>query len=165
MDESTFRQFYDATQKELWAYIRRMTGDESLASDFAQDAYIRFYNSSGRELHSSKWKAYLYRVATNIVYDHWRRNKRLKELTDVLDKRNSMNHQDDYIITHDIGEAFEQLTPQQRSLLWLAYVDEYKHKEIAEILNLSGKSIRVLLFRAKQRFIAILEKCEYHPEK
>ncbi len=53
--------------------------------------------------------------------------------------------------------VFKNLKPQERALLWLAYVEGYEHREIAGVLNLSTVSIKVLLFRARRRLAALLE--------
>lgn len=45
-----------------------------------------------------------------------------------------------------------------RSLLWLAYVEGAEHPEIAEVLNLKEKSVKVLLLRARQRMESVLRK-------
>jgi RNA polymerase sigma-70 factor (ECF subfamily) len=47
--------------------------------------------------------------------------------------------------------VLDGLTPRQRALLWLAYVEGLQHREIADVLGLSRLSIRPLLFRARRR--------------
>ena len=58
----------------------------------------------------------------------------------------------------DISQLFQRLKPQERELLWLAYVEGNDHKEIARMLGLKEKSIRVLLFRARQKLAGIIQK-------
>jgi RNA polymerase sigma-70 factor (ECF subfamily) len=53
---------------------------------------------------------------------------------------------------------FAQLKTQEQSLLWLAYVEGFNHREIASALQLREKSIRVLLFRARKRLAFMLRK-------
>jgi len=53
---------------------------------------------------------------------------------------------------------FAQAGEQERALLWLAYVECADHREIAEILGLKEKSVKVLLFRARRRMEAILKR-------
>jgi RNA polymerase sigma-70 factor (ECF subfamily) len=57
----------------------------------------------------------------------------------------------------DLERCFGEMKPQERTLLWLAYVEGNEHKEIARMLGLKEKSIRVLLFRARQRLSALLQ--------
>ena len=57
----------------------------------------------------------------------------------------------------DMTEAFGELKPQQRSLLWLAYVEGFDHREIADAAGVKEKSVKVLLFRARKALAGILE--------
>ncbi|HYX53676.1 MAG TPA: sigma factor-like helix-turn-helix DNA-binding protein, partial [Candidatus Limnocylindrales bacterium] len=50
-----------------------------------------------------------------------------------------------------------ELTPQERAVLWLAHVEELSHKEIAAILSVKEKSVRVIVFRARERAKALLQ--------
>ena len=52
--------------------------------------------------------------------------------------------------------VFDTLKPQERSLLWLAYVEGASHAEIADILSLQEGSIKVLLSRARHRLSTAL---------
>ena len=58
----------------------------------------------------------------------------------------------------DVGKAFDRLPPNQRMLVWLAYVEGYEHREIARQMGLGEKSVRVLLFRARHRLAGLLRQ-------
>ena len=58
----------------------------------------------------------------------------------------------------DLDSAFARLTARERALLWLAYVEEYYHREIAGILGVKEASVRVLLFRARHKAARELER-------
>ena len=64
----------------------------------------------------------------------------------------------------DVGAVLGELSPRQRAMLWLAYVEGYEHREIAEILGLRAASIRVLLFRARRRLAALLRERGLEPD-
>lgn len=49
-------------------------------------------------------------------------------------------------------------------MLWLAHVEGFDHREIAGMLGLEPASVRVLLFRARKRLVAILTKLGLGPE-
>ena len=51
-----------------------------------------------------------------------------------------------------LERAFSRLPPRSRQLLWLAYVNEFTHQEIAEMLGVVSTSVRVLLSRARKKF-------------
>jgi len=152
MDEAQFHQFYERTNRSLWLYCAGMLKDDALADDIFQESYIRVLQSGVEFGSEPEMKAYLYRTATNCMRDHWRKMKRERqwfetEGAEVADAR------DPVAMQHDVQQYFAGLSPQQRSLLWLAYAEEYEHKEIAAILGLKEQSVKVLLFRAKQKMI------------
>jgi RNA polymerase sigma-70 factor (ECF subfamily) len=156
MDESAFEAFYERTKQSLRLYVVKMMRDDALADDIFQDAYMRFLQSSVEHKDELQMKSYLYRIATNLMHDHWRKTKREQtwigseaELKQAGGKGNTIE------LRLDLNEAFHRLSYQQRSLLWLAYAEDYEHKEIAKMLRLRDKSVRVLLFRAKQKLIEV----------
>jgi RNA polymerase sigma-70 factor (ECF subfamily) len=53
---------------------------------------------------------------------------------------------------------FQRLSPRERQLLWLAHVEGLTHRDVATTLGLSEGSVPVLLFRARRRLEALLEK-------
>ncbi|MGB2868436.1 MAG: RNA polymerase sigma factor [Bacteroidota bacterium] len=157
MDEEVFRAFYERTNRALWLYIAGMVKDNELADDLFQESYIKVLQSRIEYKNEPQMKSYLYRTATNCMRDHWRKMKREREWFEAeggeaAEVRNPIE------LRHDLQAAFSGLSLQQRSLLWLAYAEEYEHKEIADILMLKEKSVKVLLFRAKHKLIELAGK-------
>ena len=58
----------------------------------------------------------------------------------------------------DMARVFEQLNPQQRQLMWLAYVEGADHREIAAALGLRERSVRVLLYRTRRKLARLLRE-------
>jgi len=50
------------------------------------------------------------------------------------------------------------LKPREREILWLAYAEGASHKEIADVLGLRAPSVRLLLFRARQKMLKLLRR-------
>ena len=158
MEEAAFASLYEATFPALWAYVVRGVGEAAVADDISQEAYVRFLQAKTSGLDAPQVKAYLYRIATNLMHDHWRRSKR-----DVHDDNDAREHPDPagderLDLRLDVNEAFEELSPRQRTLLWLAYVEGYGHRDIAGVMNIREKSVRVLLFRARNRLAGLLRR-------
>src|SRR5687768_7406886 len=76
MDEEAFRAFYDRTARSLWFYLSRLTGDSQAADDLLQESYYRLLRSQGTWESESHRRAYLFRIATNLVRDGHRRARR-----------------------------------------------------------------------------------------
>ncbi|MCL5671054.1 MAG: hypothetical protein M1423_07145, partial [Acidobacteria bacterium] len=76
MDEESFRVLYERTARPLWAYLARVTGDPALADDLLQECYCRFLASANPPQEAAHQKNYLFRIATNLLRDHWRQAQR-----------------------------------------------------------------------------------------
>jgi RNA polymerase sigma-70 factor (ECF subfamily) len=151
MTDAEFTEFYETTARKLKTFLARSLSDAALAEDLAQETYIRFLNSRGAGLKGEDATKYLYRIAGNLVHDHWRRGGVKLEEMDAAETAIPPPMAEDA----DVDTALNALSPAQRSLLWLAYVEGYEHKEIAEMLQLKPASVKVLLFRARDRFIKL----------
>jgi RNA polymerase sigma-70 factor (ECF subfamily) len=154
MDESEFPKFYERTNRSLWRYCAGMMKDDAHADDIFQDTYIKFLQSDVQFKSEPQMKSYLYRTATNCMRDYWRKMKRERQWFEA-EGAEVTDASDPVELRHDLEKSFAGLSPQQRSLLWLAYAEEYEHKEIAQILQLKEKSVKVLLFRAKHKMIEL----------
>ena len=151
MTEAEFTGFYKASAHRLRQFLTRALSDASLGEDLAQEAYIRFLNSRGAGLVNEEATKYLYRIAGNLVHDHWRRGGvKIEDLGAA-----EMGIPPPRTEEGDVHAALTELPPAQRSLLWLAYVEGYNHKEIAEIMKVNPASVKVLLSRARERFLKI----------
>ncbi len=157
MDEERFKVFYEQTSKPLLSYLLRVAGEKAIADDVFQESYVRVLQSDLKEPTDAKLKSYLFTTATNLIRDHWRRTKRdVQWESEGVGDIPSRHEERNMSTRHSVEGALEQLSPQHRSLLWLAYVEGYDHKEIATMLSVKEKSVRVLLFRAKQKLLGIL---------
>jgi len=161
MDEENFCAFYDRTARPLLVYLTRVAGNRTLAEDLMQETYYRFLRARLPELGETHRKNYLFRIATNLMRDHWRRHKdqfKMEAETCEIGAPESMTeriHQQSVL-----RRAMQRLKPQEREMLLLAYGQGSDHKEIAEILGLKAASIRLLLFRARRRLAELLRRSD-----
>jgi RNA polymerase sigma-70 factor, ECF subfamily len=154
MEENAFRIFYQEVAPALQGYIRKTCGNAELAEDILQETFYRFLRIKPPEMEPHQRKAYVYKIATSLLVDHWRREKRekfWKSLWKAPEVRRDANKDKD-----DVVRALSKLKPAERALLWLAYVEGFDHGEIASTMGLNEKSIRVLLFRARKNLTRIL---------
>lgn len=152
LDEAAFSDFYQRTSRALWSYVYRVTSNAADADDIVQEAFCRLLRA-GPEAGGEEWRRYLYRVASNLVVDRWRRRiRRRDDSRDALPVLWESHHEDD----EDMARTFAELTSRERALLWLAYVEGESHGEIAASLGLGRHSIKVLLFRARRRLRDLL---------
>lgn len=153
MDGAAFARFYAETSRPLFGYLLRVTGERSLAEDLLQEAYCRLLSGHRSSMDQSKSRSYLFRIATNLLHDRWRRHKENSVPDHLPDVATSASHPD---LRLEIRQAFRQLKPRERELLWLAYVEGSNHKEIADSTGLRASSIRLLLFRARRKLAHLI---------
>jgi RNA polymerase sigma-70 factor (ECF subfamily) len=165
--KESFKGFYKKYSRALWFYILKTCRDEALADDIFQDAFYRFLRAEPIRFNEYQQKAYLYKIATNLIIDHMRKNKRKLERETEPEPYGEQGFeestQDREFLAMDMEKLFKLLKPKERTLLWLAYVEGYSHKEISRITGINEKSIKVKMFRARKRFAVILEQKGYQP--
>jgi RNA polymerase sigma-70 factor, ECF subfamily len=100
-------------------------------------------------------KPYLFRIATNLLNDRWRKGEDV-----TWSEPEEIGCERDLDMQIDVRDLMQQLKPRERQLLWLAYVEGMTHSEIAKSTGLHSMSIRILLFRARQRAAELLRQKE-----
>lgn len=158
MDSEAFASFYRRSAPGLRAYLARVSGNATLAEDLVQESYLRFLTAAALKGGEVDHRRYLYRIATNLLKDHWRR-PRPADIEDVpqiaFAAPDNLSRIDSRIY---LDPAMAQMRPRDRQILWLAYAEGYSHDEIAEITGLRSASIRLLLFRARRKMARLLRR-------
>jgi RNA polymerase sigma-70 factor (ECF subfamily) len=157
LDEEEFTALYHRLARPLRAYLRRLAGDAEAADDLLQETFYRFLRAELPALDDRQATAYLYRTATRLVQDGWRRAARERR-RDGQEAPPAATPARDRTLAHDVERCLRELKPRERALLWLAHVEGADHREIAAVLGVAEPSVRVLLFRARRRLAAVLEK-------
>jgi RNA polymerase sigma-70 factor (ECF subfamily) len=156
MDRDAFAGFYERTARPLWAYLARVSGDPALADDLVQESFVRMLGAAAPmdgEVHA---KRYLFRIATNLLKDYWRRPK-ASSIDDLPESAFAAASGEGMDAQMMLEPRLLQLRPRERQLLWLAHAEGYSHKEIAEIMGLRSPSIRLMLFRARHKLAELLK--------
>jgi RNA polymerase sigma-70 factor (ECF subfamily) len=157
MDEDAFRGFYDRTSRQVWAYLHRLTGDPHAADDLLQDTYYRFLRASVALDGEAHRRHYLFRIATNLANDRFRRVKvrpvEVEHDTEAVPGRGSDTALDTRL---DVTQAMSRLRGRERAMLLLAYAHGASHEEIAATMGVRTASVKTLLLRARRRFAALL---------
>ncbi len=166
LDEAAFRAFYERTARPLWAYLARSTGDRSLADDLVQEAYLRLLRSGFEGEGEEHRKNYLFRIATNLMRDHFRRPRPEEPMAEpeLAAAARPAASGPRVGLRHDLERVWPGLEARDRRLLWLAHVEEASHREIASALGVKEASVRVLVFRARQKLAGLLRERGLGPE-
>jgi RNA polymerase sigma-70 factor, ECF subfamily len=161
MDEDAFRALYDRTARALWAYLSRMTGSRDSADDLLQETYYRFLRARGGYESDTHRRNALFQIATNLARDRHRRGRRaalvpLPDGNGLPELRAGVDLAGETQRRTDLSRAMAQLRPRDREMLWLAYAQGSSHRDIAGTIGVKTASVRLLLFRARQKLAALL---------
>lgn len=160
-----WEKFYENHSRSFWFYIYKICGDEQTADDIFQESFYKFLKAKINFQNEKHMKAYLYRIAYRLIIDKVRRIKVEKKafeeeqrayMSDIQrEVPQSENH-----FSLDMEKIFKKLKPKERMLLWLAYVEEYSYGEISEMTETKENSLKVQLFRAREKLAKILKTQE-----
>jgi RNA polymerase sigma-70 factor (ECF subfamily) len=150
--QGEFEAFYLRTARVLHGYLCRLGNDPATADEVLQETYIRMLNAPAMD--EGARKAYLYKTATNLLRDRWRKLKREKKWWELSVITEHVHY--NLNLPVDMETVFSQLSAQERAMLWLAHVEELSHREIGEVLSVKEKSVRVMVFRAREKAKALL---------
>lgn len=147
-----FRDEYDRVRR----YLDRTLGDAHLATDIAQEAFIRLYDRGTMPDDPVAW---LVTVATNLLRDEKRRTHRRMRL---LERESGSVPQpaaapdpaaivDRNEVRAQVRAALDRLELRDREALLLRH-SGYSYREIALIVNVAETSVGTILLRATARF-------------
>ena len=147
-----FECFYERTAGSIRAYILRHCSDRGSADDLFQTTYIKFLNSPmARRPNAREAKAYLYRIASNVIADHGRMLQRQERLEASMPRPSTTDSRMFNPENIELRQALRGLSKRDQQLLWLLYGEGFAHKEVAHIMKISRASVRVLAFRARKK--------------
>lgn len=146
-------EIYDAFYAPLYRYLYHHLRHKESAEDFTAEVFERFLESikkgRGPDRHLRAW---LYRVAHNLVVDEARRYARRKHepLEEGIadDEQNTALQAQRAIQYEQARAALDRLTPQQRAVIVLKFFEGLKPAEIAQVLETSVGAVRSLQHRA-----------------
>jgi len=163
ISREAFTRFYKLYSKQLWFFIFKTCGDESMADDILQDAFYKYLRANPVDLNEHQQKAYLYKTAIRTIIDQ-KRKIRVAERYEAENVAHE-NRNSHLLLSMDMDRLFKLLKPTERTLLWLAHVEGYSHREIAAIVDTKEKSVKVQLFRIRKKFAKILKQKGYSGEE
>ena len=150
-DDTALAELYDQFAPAIYTYCYRRVGERHLAEDLTSDVFVRALASiqKGRFAHTSL-PAWLYRIAHNLVVDHYRRANPdivpLEEWAPAPDNVPEAARQRRQ--QESLGNAMQQLTDEQQQTLALRFGQGYTASEAARLMGKTEEAIRASQHRA-----------------
>jgi RNA polymerase sigma-70 factor (ECF subfamily) len=170
-DAQAYAELYDTYVSGIYRFISFKVSSKEEAQDLTSEAFLRAWHYLLESRDVASFSALIYRIARNLVIDHYRsrrHNVSLDERIETDEEENSsptdggrqIKLLDATIEASAVVEAMKLMKEEYRDILMLRYIEELSTGEIAEIVNKSHVHVRVLLHRATNTLKALLEKHE-----
>ena len=153
LDKQALVGIYKQHSTELFRYAYRMLGDNDLAEDCVAETFSRLLNAVHRDRGPNEnVRAWLYRVASNWITDHYRKQPPLpldleanvhsglaETPSQVVDRNLEQEH---------VRAALLRLSPEQRQVIELRFLEGWSHEEVSVALGKTTEATRALQYRA-----------------
>jgi RNA polymerase sigma-70 factor, ECF subfamily len=171
-DNEAFEMIIQRYQQPLLNYIGRMVRDHELALDFTQEVFIKSYSSLHSFKSQYKFSTWLFKIASNLVIDFWRKKK--IDTFSIDQQARFENDKPPIQIPGDelsIGKKFElqeirekiesalnRIPASLRELFIWKHVNGFSYEEIAEIKELPVGTIKNRIYQAKEQIRNLLKE-------
>jgi len=165
-DNRAVRALYDRYSPRVYAVVRRIAGDDDLAEDYAQEAWIRAIRALPTFRGEARFSTWLHRIAVNSALQAVRkektRRKREVALPDVIPVPPRIG---DTLMQRKLEEALAELPDGMRKVLILHDVEGYTHEEIGAALGVTSGTSKSQLFKARAKMRRMLKGHETRPKE
>lgn len=178
-DESAFQEIVERYQSKVFSIIHGIVRQRNDVEDIAQQVFTKIYFSMRNFDFRSSLITWVYKITVNECFDYLRKKKVRKlvyesdmsedEARRVENSENGSGRgvradttlaRRDYVI-----KLLERVSGEERDLLMLKEVEGYSVEEMARRLNMNENTIKVKLFRARQKLVKASQRLERAPAR
>jgi RNA polymerase sigma-70 factor (ECF subfamily) len=174
-----FWEIYDQFYAKVRKFILTLVRDEWVADDLIQETFLRIQNNLKRLKDPSKLSSWIFRIAYNLCQDHFRQVKRshteeridqeeMEDFKEALIQKGPNIEKE--LEQRQMGECVQNqinLLPESLRMVLIFFdIMALSHQEIADILGMMVKNVKVRLHRARKKLKLILEeKCSFERDE
>lgn len=144
MSESTFKIVFDTWFDAVRAYILYRCGDEELATDITQDAFLKIWEKR-LHLKAESIPAILYKIAGDMLVSNFRKQNTETKYRLSLQPLETTLTPEEQVTFYELNTKYEialsQLPENQRIVFLMSRMESLKYREIAERLDISVKAV------------------------
>lgn len=165
-DAVAIRELYRRYAPRVHAVVRRLAGDDALAEDWAQEAWVRVFRALPGFRGDARFSTWLHRIAVNSALHgrRWRERRVGREVE--LPPGNEGTARSDHVVLRiSLQRALDDLPAGMRQIIVLHDVEGYTHEEIGELLGIAPGTSKSQLFKARARLRTTLRAREPESEE
>jgi RNA polymerase sigma-70 factor (ECF subfamily) len=162
-DRDAFADLVDRHKNMLVNYLTRLTGYRDRAEEYAQEAFLRLYQSASRYREQGQLLPYLYRIATNLVRSDERKKRRWLLLSSVFSTTNGHHSEPNpqsQLLATEIKEqvqlALRNIPAHFRAPLILREIEEWSYQDIAQAVGCREGTVKSRINRGRSQLRELL---------
>lgn len=152
-DREAFGQLYDSYANRIYRYLYFRLGNAPTAEDLTAEVFVRAWEAIvGFDWHKGNFGGWLYRIAHNLLVDHFRTHHETASLEKVEQTQGEIAESDQLLergeLQATLQRALRHLTPEQQQVILLRFIEGYSSREVAEMMGKSNEAVRAMQYRA-----------------
>ena len=160
-DTAAFGELIRRHQSQVRNFLRKLSGDFSLADDMAQDCFLHAWNKLQTYSGRGSFIGWLLKVAYTTFLQSKRRSKRYAEILDEMGhaaetERRSLGHNADEVT--DLDKLLAVLSDDERAVMIMSYACGLSHREISEATGQPVGTIKSRLNRGRRELVRRVEE-------
>lgn len=162
--EKAFDIIVSSYTERLYWHVRRFVCCHEDTDDLLQDIFIKVWTALPTFRGESQLYTWIYRIATNEVLNHLRRQKfkalvSFESASEMLEKKIDEDaHFNGNQLQRELHKAIQRLPEKQRIVFCFRYFDEMKYEEISEITDTSVGALKASYHHAYNKVKEELQK-------
>lgn len=147
----------------LLGYLYRMTMNEAVAADLVQESFLVIYREANRGNLPERLKPWLYRIATNLCKDYWKKSSTRREITvgtgsvgQAEEAAAAVNIMELQVERQWMLNALRRLPEDYRAVLFLRFYQDFTYEAIAETVGVPLNTVKSRMYRGLKQLEAIL---------
>jgi len=166
-DADAFGALYTRHLNAIYRHVFFRVADVPLAEDLTEEVFVRAWTAlPNYEPQGHRFTSWLYRIAQNLIVDHYRKQSSRPEIDDTgmealpdsqAAPEEQLAAQQD---RNNLAKAIQQLRSDEQQVIILRFVEGLSHKEVAEVIGKSVGASRVIQHRALESLVHLMGEDE-----
>lgn len=154
-DKEAFAQIIESLKIDLYKIAKVRLKDEEDILDAIQDTIVSSYKSIKKLTNPEKFKKWVIKILINKCNDIYLQRKEMFIPFDEVSE-NLIQSENDYN-NLEMEDVLKYLTEEEKMIITLYYLEDYKSKEISWILDMNENTVKTKISRAKSKLKQKLE--------
>lgn len=153
--EAAFTAVFKAGYAKVYHFLLKKTGSAATAQELAQLTFIKLWEFRHTLSEDHSVDTQLFRMASGVLVDHWRREMRQRRLLSAAAGRSVEVMEPAFEQTDYLMSLTNRLPPVRKKIFLLHRIHGHSHKEIAELLSISIRTVEDHMAKAIRQIRSI----------